>query len=119
MFGFLKSQTSRPDPRELVARVARGEVTLLDVRDISELKSSGKAAGAIHLPLMMVATKADPKHPEHLAELAIDKPVALYCASGARSGMAANMLQKFGYAEVINIGGLYDWQAAGGQVVKA
>jgi rhodanese-related sulfurtransferase len=121
MFGFLNPNrsASRPDPKVIVERVAKGEITLVDVRDISELKSTGKAAGAIHVPLMLLQSKADPRSPEHIKALATDKPVALYCASGARSGMAAGMFQRLGYAEVINLGGLYDWKAAGGQIVPA
>jgi phage shock protein E len=34
--------------------------------------------------------------------------VVLYCASGARSGVAARILKQAGYAEVVNAGGLGD-----------
>lgn len=33
-------------------------------------------------------------------------PLALYCASGARSGMACTMLRQLGYTNVTNAGGL-------------
>lgn len=123
MFGFLNplsrgAGAARLDPKEAVAMAGRGELTVIDVRDISEVKSSGKAKGALHVPLMMLATRCDPQSPECLAQLSVDRPVALYCASGARSQMAAGMLARFGYTQVHNLGGLYDWQAAGGQVER-
>jgi len=37
-----------------------------------------------------------------------DKPVVLYCASGARSAYAARILKSLGFSKVINAGGLYD-----------
>lgn len=39
---------------------------------------------------------------------ATDKPVVLYCASGARSAMGARILKSLGYKDVTNAGGLYD-----------
>ena len=37
-----------------------------------------------------------------------DKPVVLYCASGARSAYAERILKSLGFAKVVNAGGLYD-----------
>jgi len=37
-----------------------------------------------------------------------DKPVVLYCASGARSAMGARILKSLGFADVVNAGGLSD-----------
>jgi len=48
----------------------------------------------------------------------VEKPVALYCASGARSAMAAKTLRRFGHGDVHNIGGLAHWQRAGGQIER-
>lgn len=113
MFNFLQ-RGPRLDPAEIVARVQSGEMTLIDIRDPAEIAASGKARGALALPLSRFADEVDPRSPGHRAELTPDRPVALYCASGARSGMAARAMQQMGYAEVHNLGGLYDWQRAGG-----
>ncbi|MDT8855870.1 rhodanese-like domain-containing protein [Paracoccaceae bacterium Fryx2] len=121
MLSFLRPG-GRPDRLtipEAVKRVADGSLTLVDVRDISELKAGGKAKGALHVPLMLLAARADPRHPEHLSALSPAGAVAVYCASGARSGMAVRLLEKLGYAEVHNLGGLADWRNGGGAVVKA
>lgn len=118
MFGLMRARASgnRLTARDAVDRHTKGELTVVDVRDISELRGSGTAAGSVHVPLMLLAAKADPRHPEHDKALHPEKPVALFCASGARSEMAAGMLRKLGYKEVHNIGGFGDWCAAGGKV---
>ena len=124
MFGILNAlsrggQGARLSPTEAVALAAQGALTVIDVRDIAEVKATGKAKGALHVPLMMLATRCDPKSPECLPGLTPDTPIAVYCASGGRSQMAAGMLAQMGYGSVANIGGLGDWQAAGGPVERA
>jgi phage shock protein E len=37
-----------------------------------------------------------------------NKPIVLYCASGARSAYAAKLLRSAGYTDVTNAGGLSD-----------
>ncbi|OYX41783.1 MAG: sulfurtransferase [Rhodobacterales bacterium 32-67-9] len=118
MLSFLKSSAPRFSATDAVRLVKAGELILIDVRDGSELAASGRAEGALHVPLALLKMKCDPSSPECLAELSPEKPVALYCASGARSQVAAQMLGAMGYAEVYNIGGLYDWHAAGGTVTR-
>ncbi len=41
-----------------------------------------------------------------------DAPVVLYCASGARSALAAKLLKAAGFADVMNAGGLDDMPQA-------
>ena len=121
MFPFRKPTGPRVEriaPTDAVARHRAGALTVIDVRDISELRNSGKADGAVHVPLMRLADKADPRHPDHDAALRPDHPVAVYCASGARSQMAGEMLLRMGYEKVYNIGGLGDWRAGGGAVAR-
>ncbi|MDE3122848.1 MAG: sulfurtransferase [Paracoccaceae bacterium] len=122
MFGLFKSSgpsVQRIAAAEAVARAKKGEIVVIDVRDVSELRASGKAKDALHIPLMLLKTRADPSSPECDKRLSVDKPVALYCASGARSQAAGNMMLQMGYKEVFNIGGLRDWHAGGGLVNPA
>ncbi len=117
MFSLFRSSTptSQPTVPEIAAKVALGQMLLIDVREIAEVKASGKAEGAIVIPLSLLPLKADPKAPD--AALPHGLPVAVYCASGGRSGMAADVLTRLGYGPVSNLGGLRDWAAAGGKVV--
>ncbi len=122
MFSFLNRgagpRVERIAANEAVARSAAGEIIIIDVREQAEVAASGKAQGALHVPLMTLAMRCDPRSPECLPELDPAKPVALYCASGGRSHRAGEMLISMGYAEVYNIGGLYDWHAAGGAITR-
>jgi len=115
---------NRPATKKLSAQDAvkmgkTGEVILLDVRDHNELASSGKAKGALHIPLFLLNQQADPRHPEFRSDLKSGKPIAVYCASGARSGVAVRTLLALGFTEVHNIGGLAHWRAAGGEIERA
>ena len=116
MFGFLKSPPSTP-LADIINRVALGEMTLIDVRDHSEV-AMGKAAGAVHVPLLRLQDMATPSHPDCHAVFKCGKPIVLYCASGARSGMAARILGQLGYEDVTNIGGLGHWAQAGGAIER-
>lgn len=101
---------------DAVAQSAQGSVLLLDVREVGEVQASGLAAGAVHIPLALLPLKADPKAPDFDARLA-GKPIAVYCAAGARAGRAVQFLQAAGM-EAHNIGGFGDWLAAGGAVAQ-
>lgn len=118
MFGFLRPRPATPAPsvEEIAAAVARKEAYLVDVRELAELKASGKARGALHIPLATLPLKAAPAAPDAL--IAPGKPVAVYCAAGGRSAQAAAVLERMGYGPVWNIGGLSDWTARGGQIEK-
>ncbi len=121
MMNFLRPSGPRVaqiSASEAVALAAKGALTVIDVRELAELKASGKAKGALHVPLSLIAVKCDPSAPDLPKGMAVDKPVAVYCASGGRSGMAAGTLLKLGYQTVYNLGGLSDWISAGGAAEK-
>ncbi|MDX5358033.1 MAG: sulfurtransferase [Rhodobacterales bacterium] len=121
MFGFSRSTgpaVGRISAKDAVARHDRGDLVVVDVRDISEVRASGTASGGVHVPLMKLAMAADPRHPDHNPALDPARPIALFCAAGGRSQMACEMLLKMGYSEVYNIGGFGDWCAGGGKVAR-
>lgn len=72
---------------------------IVDVRSPDEYRD-GSYPGAVNIPLQLLASR--------LGEIPKDKPVVLFCASGARSGMAARQLKQAGYPDVVNAGGLGD-----------
>lgn len=121
MFNLFNSQPKGPKltVEDAVAQVAAGTLILIDVRDGNELAQTGKAEGALHLPLMSFQMKADPSSPEVMPELNVDTPVGIYCATGARSGMATRTMLQMGYKTVHNLGGLSHWANAGGKIVRA
>ena len=118
MFNLLRPGS--PQPRlsipDIAAKVAAGEMVLIDVREPAEAQATGLAEGARLIPLGVLPLKADPSQPG--VELPQGLPVAVYCASGGRSGMAAQTLRRLGYDPVVNLGGLSDWAAGGGRIVR-
>jgi len=117
MFSFLhpKPTKARPTVADVAAKVAAGQMVLIDVREIAEVRASGRAEGALVIPLSLLPLKADPRQPG--VEVPQGLPVVVYCASGARSASAAQVLGRLGYGPVVNLGGLRDWAAGGGKVV--
>ncbi|PJF47861.1 MAG: hypothetical protein CUN48_06370 [Candidatus Thermofonsia Clade 3 bacterium] len=77
---------------------------LIDVRTAEEFKS-GHIPGAINIDVQVLA--------QRLQDIPRDRAVVLYCRSGNRSSYAAHILQRAGYAEVYDLGGIGDWRAAG------
>ena len=89
-------------PQALLARQAKGDPSLfvLDVRTAEEF-AAGHVPGAINVPYDQVAS--------HLAEIPKDKDVVLYCKSGRRAGLAAEVLRASGYTKLEHLQG--DMQA--------
>lgn len=112
---FRSTPANHPSAAEVAEQVAQGKMLLIDVREVAEAKVSGVAQGAKLIPLSLLPMKCDPRQPG--CELPQGLPVAVYCASGGRSGMAADTLIRLGYGPVVNLGGLRDWAAGGGPVV--
>jgi hydroxyacylglutathione hydrolase len=95
---------------ELAHRLGTGEVAVVDVRGQVEW-AAGHLPGAMHIPLGALAARAD--------ELPRDRTIVVQCQSGARSAIAASLLQARGLDNVANLlGGYTAWQAAGHPVVR-
>jgi phage shock protein E len=73
---------------------------IIDVRSPGEFADEAYP-GAVNIPLSVLPAKLDELGPK-------DKPIVLYCASGARSAQAARLLKQAGYANVTNAGGIDD-----------
>ena len=73
---------------------------IIDVRTKGEFDDES-FPGAINIPLNILPAKLEELGPK-------DKPIVLYCASGARSAQAARLLKQAGFSEVVNAGGIDD-----------
>ncbi len=99
-------------PAELAARLARPRPPLLvDVREDSEW-AAGRLPGAVHMSRGVLERRLEEAAPDPATE------VVLYCASGARSALAARSLRRMGYTRVSSLAGGYRaWTKAGRPVV--
>ena len=80
-------------------KIAAG-ARVVDVRTPAEFKD-GSYPGAINIPISLLPVRMNELEPK-------DKPIVLFCASGARSGQGARLLKQAGFTDVINAGGLDD-----------
>lgn len=111
--GFLKDGlNSLQDHPELVSQTRRisaqamqeldEQVTILDIRTPAEW-NTGHIENSINIPLNHLA--------EHLSEIPRDQTVIVHCQGGYRSSIAASLLEKQGFDNVIDlVGGFKAWQ---------
>jgi rhodanese-related sulfurtransferase len=112
-----KSRVENLTPDQVAAEAA-GDAVLIDLREPGELANDGMIAGAVHAPRGMLEFWADPSSPYHRSEFEPTRRTILYCASGGRSALAADVLARFGYTDVAHLdGGIKGWTQAGHPVV--
>ena len=92
MFSWFRSPTPNRDARGRVA----GGALLLDVRTAGEF-AEGHVEGALNIPLQELAAR--------LLEIEKGREVVVYCRSGGRSAVAAQMLRGRGHA-VLDVGAM-------------
>ena len=81
------------------------DLVLIDIRDIRELKKTGKIKGAKHMPRGMLEFWLDPESPYYKKDISPDKTKVLYCASNWRSALATLTIQDMGFNNVSHIKG--------------
>lgn len=89
---------------EVAERLARGDqFHLVDVREESEV-AKGRIKSATHLGKGVIERDIEKKIPDP------DADIVLYCGGGFRSVLAAETLQRMGYANVKSMaGGWREW----------
>lgn len=86
-------------PRDAKVRLERGDLLLLDVRLLDELKAAS-IEGATHIPLQELAIRIDELGEDD------DQRIATLCHHGRRALRAAALLRDYGFA--------HTWSVAGG-----
>ena len=94
---------------EVKSAYEKGEITLVDVRDIRELWKDGTIKGSIHIPRGMLEFWLDPQssyyQEKKIGEM---KKIVLFCALGFRSALATKSLKEMGFKNVANAEGGFD-----------
>jgi rhodanese-related sulfurtransferase/glyoxylase-like metal-dependent hydrolase (beta-lactamase superfamily II) len=81
------------------------DLQIADVRRPAEWEE-GHIAGALLLPLNQIVTA--------MRQLDPDRSIAVHCKGGYRSAIAASLLRRAGFRNVVNVTGGFDaWRAAG------
>lgn len=98
------------DANTLNEWIGREEVLLIDVRETNE-HARAHIPAAVLMPLSRLGSSELPD--------AGGKKVAIFCATGARSAMAAERLFAHHYDNVFNVhGGMMGWQMAGLDIAR-
>jgi rhodanese-related sulfurtransferase/glyoxylase-like metal-dependent hydrolase (beta-lactamase superfamily II) len=97
--------TERVSPPTLAEELAGSDSpVVLDVRNPREW-ASGHLEGSMNVPLNHLQ--------ERIAEIPRDRRIAVHCAGGYRSSIAASILHQYGITNLIEMaGGLAAWQAS-------
>jgi len=102
-------------PEDLNAEIAKAierqsleNVFIIDVRTDEEWNEL-HAFGTMHWGLEEHIKQ------DEFPEIEKDAEIYIYCRSGNRSGQAIKIMQAAGYTNLVNLGGLDDWVAAGGE----
>ncbi len=113
----MQYQTGEASYREVGAQQFAEAITeentlLLDVRTEGEY-NRGHIEGATLIPVEVLANRVGELYS------AKDKTILLYCRSGNRSTVAANILKEAGFTSLVNLSpGIRGWERAGLTVVK-
>ena len=96
-------------PEQVKTAYDKGEITLIDVRDIRELWNEGTIKESIHIPRGMLEFWLDPQssyyQEKKIGEM---KNIVLFCALGFRSALATKTLKEMGFDNVANAQGGFD-----------
>ena len=105
---------------EVKSLYEKGDITLIDIRDIRELWKEGTIKNSTHIPRGMLEFWLDPQS-SYFQEKKIGKVknIVLFCALGFRSALAKKALKQMGFKNVANASGGFDaLKSIGLEVVK-
>ena len=114
MVATAKAHIENLSPDQVARELRSGSATLIDIREEDERAARGRLPDTYHAPRGMLEFYADISSPYHRPEFDPDRRIILMCASGGRSALAAETLQRMGYRQVAHLdGGLDAWIAQG------
>ena len=120
MVAAAKQRIQNLSAEEVAAKLATGDVMLVDIREPEERAATGMIPGAVPAARGMLEFYADSTSPYHREGFETDRKIILYCASGGRSALATDMLKQLGYQNAAHLdGGIKAWIAAEQQVESA
>ena len=91
---------------EALKMVQDNNCNLIDIRDASELESSGSVENSIHISRGMLEIYMDPNSALFKqGVLDQNKEMVLFCAGGVRSALAVKALKDMGYKKISHIEG--------------
>ncbi len=105
--------------KKTAAELENEGTLLVDIRESEERNQQGVIPGSMSVPRGLLEFWADPASPVYKKEFEPDRRVILYCATGGRSALAADVLQQLGFSKVAHLEtGFAGWKEAGQPIEK-
>ena len=90
----------------------------IDVRDSADIAKTGTVLGGLTIPRGLIEFVADEATPLYNKALQKDVEIILICGVGGQAALAGKTLKEMGYSNVLNVGGIGDWEKNGGPMSK-
>lgn len=101
------------DASEFKKLIDEKKYILIDLRTPAEIEQKGFIKGSKHIDFLAEGAE------EKIKKLDKNKKYLVYCAGGGRSGECAELMEKEGFKEVVNLErGFDDWRKKGFEVEK-
>jgi len=120
MVAAAKGRIENLTPEQVASEVDAEDVILIDIREDDERVQNGVIPNSVSAPRGMLEFWADPTSAYHREEFDPARRTILYCASGGRSALATDTLQRMGYENAAHLdGGIKAWKEGGHSVEEA
>ena len=90
----------------------------IDVRDSADIAKTGTILGGLTIPRGLIEFVADEATPLYNKILQKDAEIILICGVGGQAALAGKTLKEMGYINVLNVGGIGNWEKNGGPMSK-
>ena len=90
----------------------------IDVRDSADIAKTGSILGGLTIPRGLIEFVADEATPLYNKILQKDVEIILICGVGGQAALAGKTLKEMGYSNVLNVGGIGNWEKNGGPMSK-
>ncbi len=113
-----RAEVDSVDPNEVQKRLAQDpDALVVDVRDATDVPSTGLAPGGANISLGMLPVRADQELPEEWRDSRLQdrsRQLIVTCQTGGNAARGAKLLKDMGFTNVsLMDGGMQAWKAAG------
>ena len=113
-----RSRIQEIETSDAINMVEDLNTVIVDIRDIRERQRTGYIPGSFHCPRGMAEFWIDPESPYFKDIFSQDKHFVFHCASGWRSALTVDTLNKMGFKCSHLKEGFGSWEEKGGPVEK-
>ena len=96
--------------------IATANTLIIDVRETSEIETTGLIKNAVNIPKSIIDANFDHSLIKNHLNNNEDVTILVYCAVGVRSALVGHKLIKNGYKKVLNLGGFSEWTSFNGPI---